>query len=157
MKYLTRFFVGVCIALIVGCILELAASADTSRGKENWFIQTDELSVTYKKYQPYSRSPLYYNSRLKDGVELKMNNDLGFGLIFWDNLVHASTNQYQFYMVGWQFLVGIHVTSFFDLQWDHHSQHLMDNKFPYMDYPLEDSLGFTLHIIGGGQRGISLF
>lgn len=138
-------------------LLSLSMARAELRGKENWFIQVDELSLTYKKYQPSSRHPLFHDSKMKEGIELTMNNDLGFGLLFWDNVIHSATNSGQYYLIGWQFKLGIHVTEFLDLQYEHHSQHVLDSAYPYMKFPVEDSLGFKLNIIGGHSRGSSLF
>lgn len=138
-------------------ILQLMASISHAANRENWFIQVDELSINYKKYQPSSRHPLFYDSTMKEGIDLNMNNDLAFGLLFWDNTVHSATNSGQYYLVGWQFKLGIHVTDFFDVQYEHHSQHVLDSSYPHMKFPVEDSLGFKLTIIGGHNRGLSLF
>lgn len=147
MKYLAL------LLLITSSISSLAAD----RGKQNWFIQVDELSLQYKKFNQSARHPLFYNSQMKEGIDLNMNTDLAFGLIFWDNKIHTTTNSAQYYLIGWQFKFGTHITEFLDVQYEHHSQHLLDDNYPYMSFPVEDSLGFTLRIIGGGDRGTSLF
>lgn len=153
---MNRFIMGYVVGALVTLLCLATAKAET-RGKENWFIQVDELSLNYKKYQPSSRHPLFYNSTMKEGIELNMNNDLGLGYLFWDNTIHTATNSGQYYLIGWQFKFGVHVTEFFDFQYEHHSQHVLDSTYPYMKFPVEDSLGFKLTIIGGHSRGSSLF
>ncbi len=159
MRFYDRLFLGFYVGFMLMIILQFLCSLSFAeeRGKENWFIQVDELSLTYKKFQPSSRHPLFYNSIMKEGIELNMNNDLGFGLLFWDNTIHTSTNSAQYYLIGWQFKLGVHVTHFLDVQYEHHSQHILDDTYPNMKFPVEDSLGFTLRILGGGNRGIALF
>ncbi len=158
MKLLNSLFVGLYIGFIASLILNLIAiSCAHAEGKENWFIQVDELSLNYKRYNPGSRHPLFYDSVMKEGIDLNMNTDMAFGLLFWDNKIHTATNSAQYYLIGWNLFLGIHVTSFLDVQYEHHSQHILDDAYPNMKFPVEDSLGFKLTLIGGGRRGISLF
>lgn len=151
MRFWQKFLGAAAVTFFVCLLIHLHAEA-----KENWFIQVDELSLNYKKYAPSSRHPLFYNSVMKEGVELNMNTDLGFGLLFWDNKIHTATNSGQYYLIGWQFLFGIHVFPWLDLQYEHHSQHILDDTYPNMKFPVEDSLGFKLWILGPKGRGLSL-
>jgi hypothetical protein len=145
-------FVSLYIILLCGVALYMS---DADAG-ENGFIQIDELSVNYKHYHEGSRHPLFTDSQLKEGVDLTMNTDLLLRTFFWDNLVHSNTDDAQYRHIGWQFKFGTHVTSFLNIQYEHHSQHLLDTSYPYMKFPVEDSLGFTLYIYGARPRGAPL-
>ena len=138
-------------------LLLLLLCTNAYAANDNWFIQVDELTLNYKKYHPSSRHPLFYDSKMKEGIDLTMNNDLGFGLLFWDNVIHSATNSSQYYLVGWQFKLGLRMTQFLTVQYEHHSQHVLDSTYPNMKFPVEDSVGFTLRILSTTKRGKSIF
>lgn len=144
--------------ILIWCILFASwlscIKADAS-GHE-WFIALDELSVDWMHYHPYSRSPFFYNSEMKDGIAFHMNTDLLLDHLYWDNTVHADTDSAQFHSVGWKFELGTHVTTFLDLYYHHHSQHVMDGQLPFMKYPSEDSYGITINIFKNRPRGRTL-
>jgi hypothetical protein len=146
-------FVCVYILLLCSFLLYLSRAAEAG---ENWFIQPDEVSVQYKSYHQSARHPLFVNSRLKEGIDLTMNTDFLFETLFWDNLIHTNTDDSQYRHIGWQFRLGTRVTSFLSVQYEHHSQHLLDSAYPHMKFPVEDSLGFTLTIYQARPRGSSL-
>jgi hypothetical protein len=152
LKSMTEF---VCVYLMLLCsfLLWLTGDADAA---ENWFIQPDELSVQYKGFHKSARHPLFTDSTPKEGIDLVMNTDLLFGTAFWDNTIHSTTDDSQYRHIGWQFKLGTRVASFLTIEYQHHSQHLLDTSYPHMKFPVEDSLGFTLHIYNARPRGNSL-
>lgn len=146
-------FIAAYLLVLFAVALYLQEDAGAS---ENWFVQLDEVSVNYKRYHEHARHPLFVDSSLKEGVDLRMNTDLLFGTAFWDNLIHSNTDDAQYRHIGWNFRLGTRVTSFITLQYEHHSQHLLDTAYPFMKFPVEDSLGFTLTIYQYRPRGNSL-
>ena len=146
-------FVSVYILLLCSFLLYLSNGAAAG---ESWFIQPDELSVQYKSYHPSARNPLFTDSTPKEGINLVMNTDMLFGTAFWDNTIHTTTDDSQYRHIGWQFKLGTRIFSFLTVEYQHHSQHLLDTSYPHMKFPVEDSLGFTLTIYGARPRGNSL-
>lgn len=152
MKSITEF---VCVYLLLLCAFLLWLTGE-AKAQENIFIQTDELSVQYKRFHESARHPLFVDSIPKEGIDLVMNTDLLFQTMFWDNRVHTMTNDAQFKLVGWEFKLGTRITHFLTAEYQHHSQHLLDSVYPNMKFPVEDSLGFTLTIYSERPRGTSL-
>ena len=148
------FIFGVLIYVGILCAWTLALMSEAQAG-ENWFIQPDEVSVTYKKYHESSRHPLFTNSQLKEGVNITVNTDI-LGVFFWDNLVHSNTDDSQYRHIGWNFKLGVRPLSWLTLQYEHHSQHLLDTAYPHMKFPVEDSVGFTINIFQQRKRGSTL-
>lgn len=71
---------------------------------------------------------------------------------FFNSLVHGTSDEPisgpgygQFRTVGWQYQLGIYVTEFLTVQYEHHSQHMLDYSGGN-HFPVENSLGFTLKL-----------
>ncbi len=152
-----RLLIRVIFYTLLLCAAAHLSKAEEKAPAKNWLINVDELSINYKKFQPSSRHPLFYNSKMKEGIDLNMNNNMLFDYVFWDNTIHSSTNSSQYYLVGWQFKFGARVTNGITVQYEHHSQHILDSTYPYMKFPVEDSLGFTIRIFSTYKRGRSIF
>ena len=42
--------------------------------------------------------------------------------------------------------LGIRLGRGLDIEYEHHSQHLLDSTYPYQRFPVEDSIGVKLHL-----------
>jgi hypothetical protein len=151
-----KILIFVSVYLILLCSWLLWSMQPVEANEHAWFIQLDEVSVDWMHYHPYSRSPYFYDSQMKDGIAIHMNSDMLFDYLYWDNTVHTDTDDTQFHTVGWKFELGAHVTSFLNLYYHHHSQHIMDGQLPYMKFPSEDSYGITINIYNARPRGNSI-
>lgn len=115
----------------------------------------DEVSVKYRRFHPSARHPLFHASTPKEGLDLNVNTTV-LNYIFWDNTVHSYTNSSQYYLVSWELRLGARLTQWLDLFYEHHSQHILDQTYPHMKFPVEDSWGIKLYIYGGKKRGDSI-
>jgi len=116
-----------------------------SHSAQAQILELKKLDLSYKHYADSTRDPLFYDSTPKESIDLRLNMDLA-DIFFWDNLVHSMTNNSQYYMIGWNFQFGIHVTDNLSIQYEHYSKHLLDDRYPYQKFPVEDSIGFTYTI-----------
>lgn len=127
-----------------------------SEAGENWFLQADEVSVTWKKYHPYSRHPAFYSDeQMNDALELTLNTDI-LGVFYWDNRVHAETSTAQYRHIGYETKLGIRVFSWLEAGWYHHSQHGLDAAYPSMKFPAEDAYSVKIMIFNQRPRGRTL-
>jgi hypothetical protein len=134
---------------VVGVILMLVpVNAWTGQ-----MIEARELSLTYRKFHDSSRHPLLYRTKPDSGIDLDVNMDIA-RYFFWDNKIHALMDQHQYRLVGWNFKVGLRVFQSLEVQYEHHSQHLLEDRYPYAPYPLEDSIGFKLILFRKDVRSL---
>jgi hypothetical protein len=82
-------------------------------------------------------------------IDLNVNADiLTYG--FWENRVHSMTDETvdgpgQFRVVGWNYRIGVHVSKYLDVYYEHFSRHLLDTTYPTA-FPVQDSFGIKLRI-----------
>lgn len=138
------------LAFLLGMLIYCGAEA-----REPALLKLDELSLNYRRYHPSARHPLFHDSTPKEGIDLTMNTDLAW-VFFWDNKVQSMTNAGQYYMVGWNFRLGLRVFPSLTVQYEHLSQHLLDDRYPHAKFPVQDSIGFTLYIVSPRERGWSI-
>jgi hypothetical protein len=108
-------------------------------------VELRELSIQYKRYNEGTRYP-YMMTKPNDGLNLKMDIDVIGGLYF-DNRIVSNTDDGQYRFVGWNFQVGLRLFPALRIQYEHFSQHLMEQVNPATRFPVEDSIGFvwTIH------------
>jgi hypothetical protein len=115
-------------------------------------LELHELSMGYKQFGPGGSDPLLTQNGLGHDqdkeIELLMNTSL-LKFIYWNNRVHAGTDKDidghgQFRTVGWQFQFGVHLSSYLDVQYEHHSQHVLDYTEPF-HFPVQDSIGIRIY------------
>jgi hypothetical protein len=113
-----------------------------SFAREIKLLELDEVSIGYRSYI-FARDPLFVdttpNEQLNSTVNFRLMN-----YIFVNTFVHGTTNKMQYKRVGLLVELGVHLFDFMDLSYTHHSQHLLDSKYPYMGFPVEDSVGIRL-------------
>ena len=136
-------------------IFVLLMMSTVSEAAEFQLFELKEASVTYRSFQGGARDPLYTISPKVAEVETRLNVDV-LRYMFFDNKVHGGMDQDQFRVVGWNYKLGARIAPCLDVQYEHHSQHLLDSAYPYSRFPVENSLGFTLYFYRDNNRG-SLF
>jgi hypothetical protein len=104
-------------------------------------VELRELSVFYKYFNNRSRDPFLYDSTPKEGLDLNFNVDL-VGPFYWNNTVSAMTDDAQYKSVYWNFHVGFRLFPSLAVEFEHLSRHLLDDRYPYMKFPVQNSLGF---------------
>lgn len=137
--------------LITLCLLLLTGS--NSQAAELHVLEIQDLSVEYWKYEGlYRNSYLAEKSgdpmQLQDGAALNLRlNPINYTYI--DNRIHmASDTDRHVRYVGWEWEAGVQY-KMIDVFEHHHSQHGLEYINPRGDgFPLENSYGVRIHIIG---------
>jgi hypothetical protein len=136
-------------ALAFAGLLACDANAD------DWkLLELDEASVNYKSFHPNNHAPLFDGPQ-KERVTLNLDADVA-KFFFFNNKVHGTTTSAQYHLIGWNFQIGARVSKYVDVQYEHHSQHLLDRPAPG-HFPVEDSIGFTLIFFRRDNGKASLF
>jgi hypothetical protein len=123
-------------------------------------VKLDELSITYKRFAPYSRNQLITGNGLpsrlmSDGTTINANIRF-LDYIYWDNSVTGLTDRAeqgggQYRSIGWQFRLGFQLVKFLQIGYYHHSQHVVDHQSTFR-YPLEDAFEAKLIIFKDGSK-----
>lgn len=113
-----------------------------------------DLSIEYRHFHKSARIAEMPGYQAKEGLAINFDLDL-IGPLYWNNTVHATTDPGQYRAVGWLFEFGLRPSMYFPRGWDgleiyyeHHSQHVLDAKHPWMKFPVNDSVGFRWVIMG---------
>jgi hypothetical protein len=105
-----------------------------------------ELSVVGSEYRSSTRG-VYMPTKQRGGLGLNWNIDLP-AKMFWDNEIFGRTNEKTFKVVGWHFFLGLRLTDWADISWQHLSVHHLDGKFPhYKRFPAEDAATLKIYFI----------
>jgi len=70
--------------------------------------------------------------------------------LYWRNRVHGEMDTSQFRLVGWEFELGARVGPV-EIYRGHHSQHILDAVHPWMRFPVQDTIGIRVHLLGGSS------
>jgi hypothetical protein len=123
-----------------------------------------EFYLIHKKFGEGSRNPLIdeeviENRQIDREVSLHWNVDI-LKNCYWDNQILSYTDRFkdsqetdQFRLVGWHFQMGLRLTSFIDVGYDHFSKHLLDSKYPQSRFPVEDSMYIRVDFYERDDRG----
>jgi hypothetical protein len=109
-------------------------------------VELTDVSIQYQKFFDNNYSP-YLNGPQNEKLTLLVNTDL-LPAVFWNNKIIGITDDTQYRHIGWNFQLGLRVTPIFSVQYEHFSQHALDRVTPLGGhFPVEDSLGLTLHLM----------
>jgi hypothetical protein len=106
-----------------------------------------------------ARFPEMPQYQAKESVSLGLDLAL-VGPIYWNNLIHTMTDDSQYRFVGWWFEFGLRSSQlpFYPRSWpgieafyQHHSQHILEDRHPSMRFPVNDSIGFRIHFVTPAQ------
>lgn len=137
-------------------LLICANSAGYCAASEYHLLQVEDLSVEYQRYQGVYRNAYMIDD---DGEPMQFSDGAAMNLrlspinyTYMDNKFHMSSDEYKHVRyVGWEWEAGIHISRV-DLFEHHHSQHGLEYVNPRGDgFPLENSYGIRVHIIGDGK------
>lgn len=160
MKSLRILIETIVLVLLIGIFLFFFAGVVQAR--EFKMLEVQDLSVKYFQYFPGGSSPLVTQNGLSGktldkAIKLQMNTNL-FRYVYWDNIVHSNTDKNltgrgsQFRTIGWNFMLGVMPFDWLQLEYEHHSQHVLDTRYAPGGYPLEDSVGIKLNFITNEPR-----
>lgn len=123
-------------------------------------VELQNVSIEYKKYLPGARFPLITSNglsprQLSDGLSIRVDTNF-FKYLYWNNFVHSTTDSTnggagQFRALGYEFSFGFRPFSVIEIEYYHHSQHLLDAVGKY-SYPLEDAVQLKLILFKEGQK-----
>lgn len=122
------------LALIL-CLLPLPA----------WGFQIRELSIDYRHYYSSVMAEMP-GFEPHEGLALNLNTNV-IGPVIWEARVHSTTDPGQYRLVGLVMRAGVRF-GWVEGGWEHHSQHLLDARQPYIHFPHEDSAYLKLYLIG---------
>lgn len=144
---------------IMTCIIFLVRMPE-SYGGDFKLLELKDATMEYKSFMPGGYRPTLNGNGLENSqpgkeVILHLNTDV-LRYAFFNNRVHGGTEELvnesgkgtgkgQFRDVGWEFNFGVRPSSYFTLQYTHHSQHMLDHKATGR-FPVEDSVGLQLHL-----------
>lgn len=150
------------VAVALSTFLILTSDAHAS----NWkLIELREASLSVRHFLPGAYDPLVNeigvpNRELDKGIDLNLNSDF-LKFFYFNNVVHTRTDRGtdgsggQFRTVGWNYHLGARVSPWLSVEYEHHSQHIMDATRSRV--PLEDSLGFKLFLFRDQRVGSAIF
>lgn len=119
-------------------------------------IDLREVSIDYRNYFPGGRDPLITSNGLPNrgigkGLDVNINSDI-LDWVYWNNRINSKTDYDtvghggQFRLVGWETAFGVHLSSYVDIGYYHHSQHILDAAYKYDNYPVEDAIQIKLYL-----------
>jgi len=106
-------------------------------------FELDEVAFKHQHYL-YHRSPLMPDSNGKDYIALNVKTTM-LSYVYWNTLVHGTSDSAQYRQIGLNMKFGVRVFKSLDIEYDHHSQHLLDTTHPSSRFPVQDSIGFNLY------------
>lgn len=140
-------------------LLSLAVlSSCELRASELHLLEVKDLSVEYWQYDRDYRNSYLLDSegrslQLRDGGAINLNLT-PINWTYMDNIFHMANDidSHPRY-VGWKWEAGIRLGRF-DVFREHHSQHGLEYENPRGDgFPLENSVGIRIRLIGGKEKG----
>ena len=114
------------------------------------FITTPALSdVQYlnleAKRLPFQRD-YYYPNTNHWGHELSLNFKATIGKAWLESDITGQSRKGRFRNIWWDYTLGYELNKYFDVVWDHKSQHSLDIQLDDK-YPVRDSLGFRINFL----------
>lgn len=150
-KYITVILRGLALSL-------MACSAQAWSPKT---IDVSKLNLRYQQFKAnrdpmtpqYAQEDYAYRAALDFDIQV-------LEYAFWENTIHMETiKSGQVKTVGWHWIAGVRLGRYLDLIHEHHSRHVLDEpqsaQFPVdstassKHYPVEDSYGVRIHLLGG--------
>lgn len=107
-------------------------------------VEPRDIYLDYKHYNQSARNPLILNGPERDALELHLNSNLAH-YFFWDNTVHGTTDSGGYRLIGLIMELGVRIHPNIELEYYHHSQHLLDSVYPYSKFPVEDAFQVNIY------------
>lgn len=109
-------------------------------------LKVRELSIEYWKFKDGARDPLCTISPPKEQLDFNISTDV-LDYAFIDTQLHSMTDQYQYRVAGLRLKLGLHVSRYLDVFYQHTSTHVLDSTYPYDRFPEGDALGLKVYIV----------
>lgn len=137
----------------LAALLTFLAAVNSASASEFKLLDFQEASLNYKKFLGARH---WLVTSPQNELNLTLNTNF-LHFLFWNNRVHSITDEANFAYVGWNYFLGIRVTRFLDVQYEHFSAHLLDGRSRDGWYPVEDSIGFKLFLYRDKSSGPAVF
>lgn len=163
-----KFLIGLSLFVFILCATLLALSP--AEASDFQLVELKDVTIGYKSFFPGSYQPQLAQSGIPNrtlGKELNLN--LGIDLLryaYFNSRVHGTTDEIiengkstgkgQFREVGWNFQLGIRPHALFSIEYEHHSQHMLDWQSPTR-FPVEDSIGIKVFIYKSKEPSETIF
>lgn len=116
-------------------------------------IEVQEVNVEYKQFLDGSRDAIVSQDGLGNLIDKEVNLNINFDIseyFYWNNMIHSIVDSNgvsggQFRLIGWNFRVGLRLTNYFDIEWEHFSQHLLDVISPFPN-PTQNSINIRIYL-----------
>lgn len=164
-----KLYVGLAVLIIIACSIALALQPAEAR--EFHVLELKEVSMGYKDFFDGAYDPFLNESGMADRqkdkqVNLFINMDVA-KYFYWNNRIHGTTDEGtdgygkgngkgQFRMIGWNFQLGVRPFSRVKLEYEHHSQHMLDWDRK-AKFPVEDSIGIKIEVYRSPEPSDSIF
>lgn len=151
-----------CLATVLSIFLFPLVLNSHAFANEFHILELDELRVDYMSYFAHGRAPLITSNGL-DNRELGKELDLSFNSSvleygYFSTLVHSTTDAMydtgaggQFRAIGMKLELGVRLSPYLDIYYQHHSQHTLDLTLPY-GFPEYDAVGLHLYLYGPNRK-----
>lgn len=137
---MTRYFL---LFLLFGCLLY----PGLSQADNSWrLFKLEEVAIDYEKFLYPGYDSLIYPETPAERYSFNINTRV-LDYMFWNNQLHTTTTDSQHRGVGWNFEFGVRLSSYIDVGYHHHSQHLLDTTPTTMPhFATEDTLHIKLYL-----------
>jgi hypothetical protein len=132
-------------ALLISLFLLFSTSAFSGEFR---LLNVDALNFEVTKIET-KRDPYYKSHDPSEDWDwgAALNWNVRFvEYLYWSNRFHLDYDT-QVRHVGWKFEAGLNCTKYFDIFWQHHSQHMLEMENKEIEFPLDDRYGIRIHFI----------
>lgn len=121
-----------------------------ARADDYHVIELNELSLDYRNFKMInanSHNMLIWPSPPKEAVNVNIKLDL-FKYAYWNSIIESLTNDSKYASIGLDTRLGVRVTEYLEVGIYHHSQHVLDRSYDYMNghFPEEDAVQIKLYL-----------
>lgn len=114
------------------------------------FMDLKEVSIDYKNFRminPNARNPLIWPEVPKEGLNLYLDTDVLWGIMYVKAEVESLTTEAQYREIGLTARFGVHLGDWVNLGLYHRSEHVLDEApLSPMGFPEEDALELKVYL-----------
>lgn len=148
--WIIRIVVFICVVFATVTLLRSDSQADYH------IVDLKELSIDYKNYQmvnPNSHNMLIWPNVPKEGINVGIKLDV-LNYLYWDSVIESLTDSAQYASIGLDTRLGVRLSDHLDVGVYHHSQHVLDSSYVYMNghFPEEDAVEVKIYLYKQNNR-----
>jgi hypothetical protein len=125
------------------CLLATSSEAHAT----GWqLIELNEARLYWQHFIDEGRDELIFPRVHREALNLSVDMDV-LSFFYWDNTVLSVTDESQFRGVGLHSKVGMRLTPWLSVQYDHTSKHVLDGQHSSLpSFPVYDSIGVLIQL-----------